>query len=395
PVRILASEFVGDGSFEVTNDGALEDSPEANAVVKLVDTDGIDGSERGGGFLRMTNADGGHIDLTEVPFEGSDVSDYQIDESSVGAYFGDLEAHIAETKQCLTSMYDSDLSNAVTITEEGGLVYAEDFADDQPNVIEYEDIAGKTVKLDRADGYEPTAEAPLVIKAPEGTTDLSELDFEGWSSQAGQDQSLARYILLDLSDVTGAVNIDGLELGAIWAPHADLNFNSGVSTNGQGFSGGDVTAAGGGEIHHHTFLGELTCGDEPGPDPSIGTSVAVDGSDAKVLPLTGGTVVDTVSFEGLTAGETYDLAGEVRTAPAGDENGITASAEFTPEAASGTTTVTFEITGEQVAEYAGRDLVVFEYLTLGGHPVAEHTDPNDGEQTFTVEEEPGAPGPEP
>src|SRR5699024_2582285 len=102
----------------------------------------------------------------------------------------------------------------------------------------------------------------------------------------------------------------------------------------------------------------------PGPDPSNGTSVAVDGSDAKVLPLTGGTVVDTVSFEGLTAGETYDLAGEVRTAPAGDETGITASAEFTPEAASGTTTVTFEITGEHVAEYAGQDLVVFEYLTL-------------------------------
>src|SRR5699024_5578297 len=48
-------------------------------------------------------------------------------------------------------------------------------------------------------------------------------------------------------------------------------------------------------------------------------------------------------------------------------------------------------TGEQVAEYAGQDLVVFEYLTLGGDPVAEHTDPNDGEQTFTVEEEPDEP----
>src|SRR5699024_8581055 len=39
PVRILADEFVGDGSFDVSNrddSGTIsEDSPEANAVVKL------------------------------------------------------------------------------------------------------------------------------------------------------------------------------------------------------------------------------------------------------------------------------------------------------------------------------------------------------------------------
>src|SRR5699024_10847256 len=118
------------------------------------------------------------------------------------------------------------------------------------------------------------------------------------------------------------------ELGALWAPAADLAFNTGVTTNGQWFAGGDVTTAGGGEIHHHPFLGNLLCDDEPGTpdpdDPSIGTTVAVDGSDDKVLPLTGGTVIDTVAYEGLTPGETYQLDGEVRTAPAGEETGITA-----------------------------------------------------------------------
>lgn len=160
--------------------------------------------------------------------------------------------------------------------------------------------------------------------------------------------------MLNPSDVTGEVTVDGLALGAIWAPQASLNFNSGVTTNGQWFAGGDITAAGGGEIHHHIFLGNLPCGDQPVTpiDPSIGTTVAVDCSDEKVLPLTGGTVTD-IAYEGLTAGETYVMNGEIRTAPAGEETGITATAEFTPENTSGTTTVSFEITAEQVAEYAG------------------------------------------
>ncbi|WP_337110792.1 VaFE repeat-containing surface-anchored protein, partial [Prescottella equi] len=99
--------------------------------------------------------------------------------------------------------------------------------------------------------------------------------------------------------------------------------------------------------------------------------------------MTGGTVVDTVAYQGLTPGQTYDLTGEVRAAPAGERTGITATASFTAESASGTTAVTFEITADQATEYAGQDLVVFEYLTLDGAAVAEHTDPTDQAQTFT------------
>lgn len=120
------------------------------------------------------------------------------------------------------------------------------------------------------------------------------------------------------------------------------------------------------------------------PVPRIGTTVTVQGSPNKVLPLSGGAVIDTVGYEGLIPGETYVLSGEIHTAPGGTSTGITATATFTPDATSGTTTVTFAITAEQAAAYAGQDLVVFEYLTLGGSPVAEHTDPTDGGQTFTV-----------
>lgn len=350
PVRILAEKFTGSGSFALTNrddSGAIsQDSPEANAVAKLVNTDNLQGSERGN-FLRLTNADTGNMDLESVPFAGSDIANYKTKNSAVADYFPNLDATVVKTNQCLASMYDSklDLTHAVDLNEKHGMPHPTGFATDRPNVINYGDIAGKVIKMDDAAGYVPTADAPLVIRVPAGTTSIGKVNFEGWSAQHGAQQKLARYILLDMSDVSGAVTIDGFELGAIWAPKADLNFNTGVTTNGQWFSGGNITTAGGGEIHHHQFLGKLPCGDLPTDpvEPEIGTTVAVEGNPDKVPALTGGTVIDTVAYKGLTPGKTYTLTGEVRTSPAGEQTGITATATFTPEAATGTTTVTFTI----------------------------------------------------
>lgn len=397
PVRILADRFIGTGSFDVSNrddSGTIDpEGPEANAVVKLAQIDGLRGSDRSG-FLRLTNTDGGNLDLKTVEFAGADVADYRTSAPSVAAYFPDIDAHVAQANRCLAAMYDPDLglTQDVQLEDQGGMVFPSGFATDRPNVIDYADIAGKTVKLDRAGEYAPSADAPLVIRVTEGTTDIGQLNFEGWSPQKGAQQVYARYIMLDMSEVTGDVTVNGFTLGAIWAPNASLHFDSGVTTNGQWFAG-DITSAGGGEIHHHTFLGNLPCA-EPSTsptEPSIGTTVAVVGSDDKVLPLAGGTVIDTVTYAGLTPGETYRLSGELRTSPAGESTGITASAEFTPETASGTATVTFEINAQQAAAYAGQALVVFEYLTLNGEPVAEHTDPEDGAQTFTVEAAPTEP----
>src|SRR5699024_11966327 len=131
------------------------------------------------------------------------------------------------------------------------------------------------------------------------TTELNQVNFEGWSAQQGVDQDLARYIMFDLSEVTGEVTIDGLELGALWAPEADLTFGSGITTNGQWFAQ-DVTTSGGGEIHHH-MIGGQPAGDaevptkeppeeptedptdEPTCDPSAETT-AEPGADATVQP---------------------------------------------------------------------------------------------------------------
>ncbi|MGC2866115.1 VaFE repeat-containing surface-anchored protein, partial [Corynebacterium glutamicum] len=132
----------------------------------------------------------------------------------------------------------------------------------------------------------------------------------------------------------------------------------------------------------------------PGVDPSIGTTVKVVGSDVKVLPLSGGTVVDTVEYTGLTVGQKYVLEGQLHTLE-GVATGIKATQEFTAESVDGSVDVTFKITGDQVAEYAGEKLVAFEVLfELDGEgnksdtPVASHEDPEDEAQTFTVEKEP-------
>src|SRR5699024_5472946 len=238
PVRILAGEFVGDGAFDIANrddSGTIDSSsPEANASARLASVEGLSGSSRSGGtgdasgqdFLRVSNTEGGYLDLKTLPFEDTDVEDLRTEQPDIAAYFPDLDDQVAHANQCLADMYDpeAELVNRVTVSSEGGLTYVEDFATDQPNVIDYTEIAGQTIKTDRADGYRPTAEAPLVIRVPAGATELNQLNFEGWSAQA--DQALAEFIMLDLSEVTGEVAVDGVELGTIWAPKADLVFGS-------------------------------------------------------------------------------------------------------------------------------------------------------------------------
>lgn len=398
PVRILAGTFTGAGSFDISNrddSGTIAtSSPEANALAKLADTTGLAAQVRGGGvgnnaggdFPRVTNAEGGFLDLKAAPFNDFAVSDLQTTQGDVADYFPGLEADVERANECLASMYGNpELSNAVTVEEEGGLVYVSGFSTTMPNVIDYADVAGATIKMDRADGYVPTAQAPLVIRVPAGTTEIGPLDFEGWSAGSGAQQDYARYIMLDLSAVTGTVTVDGLELGAVWAPNATVEFASGVTTNGQWFAD-DVTTTGGGEIHHHTFGGLLLCDDEPDAEPEIGSSVAVEGTDDKVLPVGGGTVIDTVNYSGLTAGAEYVVVSTVMTAD-GTSTGVTAETTLTPTEASGTLDVPLTFTAEQAQADAGRPLVVFEVLTLDGTRVAAHEDLADEAQTFTVAED--------
>ena len=136
------------------------------------------------------------------------------------------------------------------------------------------------------------------------------------------------------------------------------------------------------------------------PTPSIGTTL-VDAADGDhVLAWDGGTLIDTVAYEGLTPGTTYTVEGVLMDKATGESTGLTGSTTFTAESAEGTVDVVFEVP----EDFAGDVLVAFEQLfevvddggTLEEEPSATHEDINDVDQTVSVEDEPTVePTPEP
>ncbi|MGM1017014.1 MAG: VaFE repeat-containing surface-anchored protein [Actinomycetota bacterium] len=122
--------------------------------------------------------------------------------------------------------------------------------------------------------------------------------------------------------------------------------------------------------------------------PTIGTTLVDSADQDHDLAWNGGTVIDTITYSGLTPGQQYTVSGELMRQADGSGTGITGSTTFTPEAAEGTVDVTFVVP----VGYAGVALVAFEYLyegdTAEGAPVAEHADIADAAQTVTVDVQP-------
>ena len=124
--------------------------------------------------------------------------------------------------------------------------------------------------------------------------------------------------------------------------------------------------------------------------PEIHTTAAngTDGSKTMVLGINV-TLVDTVTYKGLTAGKTYVLKGTIMDKTSGQSIGVTAETTFTAEAADGSVTVTFTFDTTQLQ---GKTLVVFETLyDTQGNPIVDHSDLNDEEQTVSVPVQPVIP----
>ena len=124
--------------------------------------------------------------------------------------------------------------------------------------------------------------------------------------------------------------------------------------------------------------------------PEIHTTAAngTDGSKTMVLG-TNVTLVDTVTYKGLTAGKTYVLKGTIMDKASGQSIGVTAETTFTAEAADGSTTVTFTF---DTSVLQGKTLVVFETLyDTNGNQIVAHSDLNDEDQTVTVPVQPENP----
>ena len=118
---------------------------------------------------------------------------------------------------------------------------------------------------------------------------------------------------------------------------------------------------------------------------SIATTLSYgDGSSRSVPAAEGVTLTDEVRFEGLEAGKTYRLEGEIHAIDAeGNDQGVVATAteELTPNFGSGSKKVAFEL---DTFALQGMTLVCFERLYDGTELAAEHADPTDEYQTLWV-----------
>ena len=123
--------------------------------------------------------------------------------------------------------------------------------------------------------------------------------------------------------------------------------------------------------------------------PKLSTSAVGDADNSKSVTAEDDvTVTDYVRYTGLTAGQTYTLTGTLMDKSTkkafmdADGTPVTATAEFTAEAESGTATVTFTFDANGIK--TGTKLVAFETVATNGIEIADHKDINDIDQTVTV-----------
>ena len=124
--------------------------------------------------------------------------------------------------------------------------------------------------------------------------------------------------------------------------------------------------------------------------PSIHTTATDQAFGSKTMALGSSvTLVDTVTYTGLTVGKTYVVKGTIMDKASGQSIGVTAETTFTAEAADGSTTVTFTF---DTSVLQGKTLVVFETLyDTNGNQIVAHSDLNDEDQTVTVPVQPENP----
>jgi TQXA domain-containing protein/LPXTG-motif cell wall-anchored protein len=121
--------------------------------------------------------------------------------------------------------------------------------------------------------------------------------------------------------------------------------------------------------------------------PRIGTT-ATDAEDGSHEAAADGdvTITDEVAYENLVPGREYELTGTLMDRETGeavtgaDGRAVTSTTRLTPESGSGTAEVTFSFDGSALA---GRTVVAFETLSLGGREYAAHADLSDQGQTVT------------
>lgn len=159
------------------------------------------------------------------------------------------------------------------------------------------------------------------------------------------------------------------------------------------YAGGTAEGA---PVAEHTDIDDVNqtvAVDEQPLVPAIATTLLDSADQDHSLAWNGGSLVDTIAYSGLTAGQEYTVSGELMRKSDGTSTGITATTTFTPTTSTGSIAVTFAVPGG----HAGETLVAFETLYIGatasGTAVAEHKDIDDAAQTVAVEKQPAVTAP--
>ncbi|MET0859517.1 MAG: VaFE repeat-containing surface-anchored protein, partial [Microbacterium sp.] len=122
--------------------------------------------------------------------------------------------------------------------------------------------------------------------------------------------------------------------------------------------------------------------------PLIRSSLTDEADGDQVLAVTGGTLVDSVSFEQLEPGTEYTVTSELIRASDASPTSLAAAQTFTPSEADGSVELSFDVP----SGYAGQTLVSFSRLYIGTDesviPLAEDGEIDDATQTVVVEAAP-------
>ncbi|WP_158297193.1 DUF5979 domain-containing protein [Zhihengliuella sp. ISTPL4] len=169
------------------------------------------------------------------------------------------DASWQQAQTCLADIADptTGIGYPVTVAEDvGSRVVLAPLSADQPNIVDYADIAG-TALIQFSPGPTPGVSNPLVIRVPAGTTEVI-------GARADPQGAYSPYIMWDLSQLTGDVTVRAAEAridGSIYAPEASVTVDA-APLDGQ-VIGRNVTLLGG-ETHSFLFASEITCAADRG-----------------------------------------------------------------------------------------------------------------------------------
>ena len=272
PTRLLVGRYstASTGILEITSAGTSE--PTRKGDLKMVARQDLWQAFARSDWLRLNL---NRVNADQTPLIDATHQDYPADAAPPTGTVGNGSIYTADTsatavanyveanrdasweeaQSCLGDIADpiEGIGYPVEVRADfGDRVVLEPLSADQPNIVDYADIAGAALIQFSPEGAKPGSSNPLVIRVAPGTTNVL-------GATADPQGAYSPYMLWDLSQLTGDVTVTAAQAridGSIYAPNASVTVNA-APLDGQ-VVGLNVTLQGG-EAHSFLFAGEISC----------------------------------------------------------------------------------------------------------------------------------------